>query len=125
MQHAFRPPRLGDLIRRHYRRFVLACVLIALTLPLMIIVSIAIKCDSRGPVIVRAKRLTHTGRAITILRFRTTEAWGGKLSVHAPLTRVGSLLRHTRVDRLPQLLNVLRGEMTCFDNDPEHPFFLE
>ena len=125
MQRTFRPPRLGDLIGHHHRQFVLACVLIALTLPLMIIVSVAIKCDSRGPVFVRARHLTHTGRPITVLRFRTTEPWAGDLSIYAPLTGVGSLLSYTCVDRLPQLLNVLRGEMSCFNNDPERPFFLD
>src|SRR5580698_3756199 len=54
MQRTFRPPRLGDLsCCRAQADFVIACVLIALTLPLMTIVAIAIKCGSRGPVLVR------------------------------------------------------------------------
>jgi lipopolysaccharide/colanic/teichoic acid biosynthesis glycosyltransferase len=124
MQSTFRPPRLGDLIRHSQAEFVVACLLLALTLPLMAIVAIAIKCESRGPVFIRAKRLTRHGRSLTTLKFRTAEVLEGGPSIYAPLTRVGRLLRFTRVDGLPQLVNVLRGDMSCL-GDPGRPFFLD
>lgn len=96
--------------------FALACALIALVLPLAAIVALAIRLDSPGPVFSRHERLGRDGRCIVVLSFRTT--------VHNPqrtapiqhqrrdITRIGGLLRYTRIDTLPQLVNVLRGEMS-------------
>jgi len=109
--------RIGDLV--------LACALIAFTLPLMAIVALAVKLESPGPVCSRCKRLGLGGRQIRALKFRTT--------VHDPqrtprqdaqLTHVGRFLRYTRIDDLPQLVNVLRGEMSLVGTDRERPNFL-
>ena len=111
-------PRLADLI--------IASGLIALTFPLMLIMAILIKCDSRGAVFVRVRRFTARGQPITALRFRTKETtFRGKTATYAAVTRIGRFLEYTRMDKLPQLSNVLRGEMTCIDSNSERPFFLD
>jgi lipopolysaccharide/colanic/teichoic acid biosynthesis glycosyltransferase len=113
--------RLGDLAA--------ACALIALTLPLMAIVAIAIKCDSPGPLFERRQCVGIGGRRFDALSFRTTLhavkdaelAWR-----RGPqMTRVGRYLRYTRVDDLPQLFNVLRGEMSIIDSVAYSPSFLD
>ena len=113
--------RLGDLAA--------ACVLIAFTLPLMAIVAIAIKCDSPGPVFERRQCVGIGGRRFDALSFRTTlhAAEDADLAWHrAPqMTRVGPYLRYTRVDDLPQLFNVLRGEMSIIDSVASSPSFLD
>jgi lipopolysaccharide/colanic/teichoic acid biosynthesis glycosyltransferase len=115
----------GDM--RRFGDFLIASILIALCLPLMAIVAVAIRLESPGPVLSRRVRLTFAGRRIEILSFRTT--------VHEPLdasyrglrqiTRVGGLLRFTRIDALPQLLNVLRGDMTLLGSGQINPDILD
>jgi lipopolysaccharide/colanic/teichoic acid biosynthesis glycosyltransferase len=106
--------RLGDLA--------IACVFLAITLPLLLVVSFAIKWASPGPTLEAQERIGQSGRRFRMLAFRTTVQ-------HNPLhstplapetTGVGSFLRYTRIDALPQLINVLRGdismlEMSLFD----------
>jgi lipopolysaccharide/colanic/teichoic acid biosynthesis glycosyltransferase len=86
----------------------------------MAIVAIAIKCDSPGPVFERRQCVGIGGRRFDALSFRTTlhAAEDADLAWHrAPqMTRVGRYLRYTRVDDLPQLFNVLRGEMSIIDS---------
>ena len=113
--------RLGDLAA--------ACALIAFTLPLMAIVAIAIKCDSPGPVFERRQCVGIGGRRFDALSFRTTlhAVEDGDLAwPRVPqMTRVGPYLRYTRVDDLPQLFNVLRGEMSIIDSVAYSPSFLD
>jgi lipopolysaccharide/colanic/teichoic acid biosynthesis glycosyltransferase len=112
--------RIGDLL--------LACILIALCLPLMAIVAFVIKLDSPGPVLSRQVRLSFEGRRVQILKFRTTVlgpqdnklVWGQDKH----MTRVGRFLRRTRIDALPQLINVLRGELTLIGTGQNCPDFL-
>jgi polysaccharide biosynthesis protein PslA len=118
--HSPRPwfERLGDLG--------MACGLIVLTLPLVIAVAIAIKCDSRGPIITWNKRTSPNGRQFWALRFRSTVHESGTNLYSKPgATFVGGMIRTLRIDLLPQLVNVLRGEMTCHSADPDRLFFLE
>lgn len=110
--------RLGD--------FVIACGLIILVLPLMILVAIAVKCDSRGPVFVWVPRTGPFGRPFSALRFRVAAYGVGICSDGiSELTFVGGIIHAVRLDLLPQLLNVLRGEMTCLPGDSDRLFFLE
>jgi putative colanic acid biosynthesis UDP-glucose lipid carrier transferase len=105
--------------------FILACVLIVLFLPLIIVVALAIKCDSRGPVLLWELRVTPGGRRFWALKFRIT-VQGSEASHREPqATFVGDIIRTLRLDALPQLLNVLRGEMTCLPADPDYLFFLD
>ena len=71
--------------------------------PIIVAISIAIKLDSQGPIFIRQTRYDHKSQRVQVLQFRT----------HGPLmTRVGQVLRRTGIDQLPQLFNVLRGEMS-------------
>jgi lipopolysaccharide/colanic/teichoic acid biosynthesis glycosyltransferase len=114
---------LGDVVT--------AGALIAYTLPLLAIVALAIKYDSPGPVFYRQERIRLRGGRFIALKFRTTvhcsERGEGPIRrAHrdACLTRVGRLLRFTRIDNLPQLVNVIRGEMSAIGAGPGCPYFL-
>jgi exopolysaccharide biosynthesis polyprenyl glycosylphosphotransferase len=119
-----RVKRLTDLL--------IACSLIALTLPLMLIVALAIKCDSSGPVFYRQERVGLNGRRFVLLKFRSmrqdAEPDGRPVWAAAQdhrVTRAGRFIRWARIDELPQLLNVLRGEMSIVGPRPERPYFVE
>src|SRR5438270_12925118 len=113
--------RLGDLVG--------ACSLIAFTLPRMAIVAIAIKCDSPGPIFERHQCVGIGRRRFDARRFRTTlhAVEDADLAWHRvpQMTRVGPYLQYTRVDDLPQLFNVLRGEMSIIDSGAYSPSFLD
>jgi lipopolysaccharide/colanic/teichoic acid biosynthesis glycosyltransferase len=95
--------------------FLIACVLLALTLPLILMTAVAIRLESPGPVLARRTRIGARGRPFQALSFRTTAQTSGQIrSIRQP-TQLGHLLRSTRIDALPQLVNVLRGEMTLFE----------
>jgi exopolysaccharide biosynthesis polyprenyl glycosylphosphotransferase len=108
------------------------CALVAFTLPLMVIVAFAIKCDSRGPVFYRQERIGLNGRRFALLKFRSmrqdAEADGRPVWAAARddrITRVGGFMRCARIDELPQLLNVLRGDMSLVGPRPERPYFVD
>jgi lipopolysaccharide/colanic/teichoic acid biosynthesis glycosyltransferase len=98
----------------------IATVLIILTSPLMALTALAIKLDSSGPIFTRERRVDGDGRQFAALKFRTTQyrplvdtRTFQHLDAGSAITRLGGFLRQTRIDNLPQLLNVLRGEMVC------------
>jgi lipopolysaccharide/colanic/teichoic acid biosynthesis glycosyltransferase len=95
----------------------LASALILFTLPLAALVGVAIKLDSAGPIFSRELRRGRDARPYSLLKFRTTISSGTSVSGSIwqggeQVARVGVFLRYTRIEELPQLLNVLRGEMT-------------
>ena len=106
---------------------VLATVIGVLTLPLLLAAVIAVKLQGGGPVLFRQKRLGEQGEAFEMLKVRsmriTAEADGPQWSGADDdrVTRVGRILRRTHVDELPQLWNVLRGDMTLIGPRPERP----
>ena len=109
-----------------------ACALLAFTLPLMMMVALAIKLDSTGPVFYRQERVGLGGRRFTLLKLRSmrqdAEADGRPVWAAAEddrITRVGRFIRCTRIDELPQLFNVLRGEMSMVGPRPERPHFVD
>lgn len=109
----------------------LSLVALVVTAPLYIIASVAIKLDSAGPVLYRQKRLTLQGKSFNLYKFRTmvknAEQETGPVlaSENDPrVTRVGRFLRATRIDEIPQLLNVLKGDMSIVGPRPERPFFV-
>ena len=87
---------------------VLAAASIIVFIPLLLITSIAIKLDTRGPILVRETRYGYKNRAIQVFKFRLTEDDCGSRR----LTRVGQILSETGIEDLPQLVNILRGEMS-------------
>jgi len=98
-----------------FGQYPIACMLLALTLPLMIIVAGAIKLESAGPVLERQERIGPGGRRFQILSFRTTVQKPRQLRSSWQTTQIGQLLRYTRINALPQLFNVLRGEIRIID----------
>ena len=107
---------------------VVALVLLVLTLPLLVAVAAAIKVDSRGPVFYGCRRVGFHGREFSMLKFRkmVASARGPALTADADcrFTRIGRLLAASKLDELPQLLNVLRGEMSLVGPRPEDAGFV-
>jgi lipopolysaccharide/colanic/teichoic acid biosynthesis glycosyltransferase len=111
--------------------FLGALLLLLILWPLLLAAALAIKLDSPGPVLFRQTRLGQLGRTFSIFKFRTMQdgssLLGTGLETHRDdfrITRIGQVLRRTRVDELPQLLNVLRGEMSLVGPRPLLPEFL-
>ena len=103
-------------------------ILLCLFAPLMLVVALIVKISSPGPVIFKQQRLTQGGRIFTMYKFRTmrfeknpvsTEIWTTKRDPR--VTPAGRIIRKFRIDELPQLLNVLRGEMSIIGPRPERP----
>ena len=115
--------RAGDILT--------SLTVLLFTLPLMLCVAVAIRLDSPGPVLYRQERVGKDGLPFVLLKFRSmnsnAEARGPAWAQHHDprVTRVGGLMRRTRIDELPQLLNVLRGEMSLIGPRPERPHFVE
>ncbi len=109
----------------------LAAAGLLVSLPLFPLIALLIKLDSPGPVFYRQERLGQGGRPFWLIKFRSMRAdaeqrtgpvWAGEDDRR--VTRVGRILRRTRLDELPQLLNVLRGEMSLVGPRPERPHFI-
>jgi sugar transferase EpsL len=123
----------GTLATAGKRGFDLAGALLLLLLlsPLLLLASLAIRADTRGPILFRQRRLGLGGRVFLIYKFRTmldgSTHLGTGLETHRDdfrITRVGRILRLTRIDELPQLFNVVRGEMSLVGPRPLLPEFL-
>ena len=99
--------------------------------PLALIISLAILLDSKGPVFYRQERVGQDGRIFKLLKFRSmrVDAEGEEpiwAEVNDPrVTRVGKVIRKLRLDEIPQVINVHRGEMSFVGPRPERPFFTE
>jgi exopolysaccharide biosynthesis polyprenyl glycosylphosphotransferase len=109
----------------------IAIAMLVAMLPLMVFTAIAIKADSLGPVLYRQQRVGRLGHTFTLYKFRSmavdAEAAGPSWAQHADprVTRVGSFIRATRIDELPQLANVLLGQMSVVGPRPERPHFVQ
>ena len=105
-------------------------ILIAMTWPIMLLVVMAIKIDSPGPVLYRQTRVGQWGREFTLLKFRSmgqnAESNGPQWATEddTRVTRVGRVIRKLRLDELPQLVNVLKGYMSLVGPRPERPEFV-
>jgi exopolysaccharide biosynthesis polyprenyl glycosylphosphotransferase len=129
------------LVKRAFD-LLLASLLFVLLSPLMLIIAIAIKLDSPGPAVFKQERVGENCRPFPMYKFRSMfahaeerqeeviqEAEDGRI-IHKfkedpRVTRVGRMLRRTSLDELPQLLNVLKGEMSLVGPRPELPFLVE
>ncbi len=105
-----------------------ALALLVLAMPVMLITAIAIKLDSRGPLFYTQKRVGKDGRRFNVYKFRSMNHDGtgenGAIwtaGADPRVTRVGRIIRRHRIDELPQLFNVLRGDMSLVGPRPQHP----
>jgi lipopolysaccharide/colanic/teichoic acid biosynthesis glycosyltransferase len=97
---------------------IIACILIVVLLPLMVIVALAIKLESPGPVLCHTDRVGLDGRRRTnLLKFRTIPCGARGIADGTPRTRVGRFLYVTHIEELPQLFNVLRGDLRLLGAD--------
>ncbi|MGE0487571.1 MAG: sugar transferase [Gammaproteobacteria bacterium] len=115
------------------RAFDVVCssLLLLLAAPVMVVTAIAIRLDSPGPVIYRQERVGLRGRVFMCLKFRSMRTDAEKDGVarwatqnDARVTRVGAFIRKCRIDELPQLISVLKGEMSLVGPRPERPSFV-
>lgn len=123
------PDRAVELVRRAFNVSTSAAGIAVLS-PLLLIVAAAIYLDSPGPVLFKQKRVGRGGRTFEILKFRSmrtdAELVGGQLSIGEDprITRVGRFIRAWKLDELPQLLNVLKGDMDLVGPRPEVPAYV-
>jgi sugar transferase (PEP-CTERM system associated) len=112
----------------------LGCAVIGLvmSLPIMMLVALAIRLDSKGPILYRQTRVGLRGKCFKVLKFRSmrVDAEAGQGAQWAVdrdprVTRIGRFLRKYRLDELPQFVNVIRGEMSFVGPRPERPEFVE
>jgi sugar transferase (PEP-CTERM system associated) len=111
---------------------IFAAAIMAVTWPIMLITAIAIRLESRGPVLYKQERVGLNGQPFSVVKFRSmrTDAEKDGKPRWATLnddrvTRVGRFIRKVRIDELPQLFNVLRGEMSMVGPRPERQFFVD
>jgi lipopolysaccharide/colanic/teichoic acid biosynthesis glycosyltransferase/Na+-driven multidrug efflux pump len=125
------PSGLGaDSMRRRVVDVVVALVALLVAAPVMALIALAIRLTSPGPTLYRQVRVGRFGRRFVLLKFRSmvvgAERLGGYITQRndARVTPVGRLLRASKLDELPQLFNVLRGDMTLIGPRPEVPYFV-
>lgn len=117
------PKRIFDLV--------LAIITLIILSPLFIILSIAIKIDSKGPVMFSQTRVTQYGKKFRIFKFRTmvnnADKIGSKITTKndVRVTRIGRVLRKYRLDEIPQLFNIIAGDMSFVGTRPEVPKYVE
>lgn len=120
-----------SLILKRIFDIVMSLLLLIILSPVFLVVSIWIKLDSEGPVFFRQERVTTYGKKFRIFKFRTmcnnAEKKGTLVTVgnDSRITRVGEKIRHCRLDEIPQLLNVLVGDMTFVGTRPEVVKYVE
>ena len=110
---------------------VLAVILLLVLSPIFLVIAIWIKCDSVGEVFFRQERVTCYGKKFRIYKFRTmvknAESLGSQVTTNADMrvTKVGKKIRACRLDEIPQLINILKGEMSFVGTRPEVPRYVE
>jgi sugar transferase (PEP-CTERM system associated) len=126
----YRQNWLRNLVKRVFDITASASLLI-LAAPVMLLAAVMIAMESAGPVVYRQERVGVGGRTFTLLKFRSMArdaekdgkaAWAAVND--SRITRIGRLLRRTRIDELPQLINVIKGEMSFVGPRPERPEFV-
>ncbi len=109
-----------------------ALVILIITSPVTLLTLIAIKVNSRGPILYKQERMGLRGKIFRIYKFRSMIQDAEKLSGpvwsskdDSRVTRVGKLIRKMRIDEIPQVINILKGEMSLVGPRPERPYFVE
>ena len=130
--HSYPTERLDYLIVKRIFDVILSLLLLVLLIPLLLLIALAVKVSSEGPVFFKQQRVGLNGKRFWMWKFRTMTYVESAVSdtEWTPLevnrfTRFGKLLRRTNLDELPQLWNVLRGEMSLVGPRPERPFYIE
>ena len=122
---------LNAVLKRTFDMLISFLILI-LASPVLVLAAIAVRLDSPGPVFYKQERVGRNGKVFNIFKLRTMRndaevggvpQWAG--SRDPRVTRVGGFLRLTRIDEIPQVFNVLRGDMSFVGPRPERPFFVE
>lgn len=112
--------------------YFLSSIGLIISLPIMALIALAIKIDSSGPIFYRQKRVGKNGRVFTLLKFRsmkenaeqeTGPVWAAENDDR--MTRVGKIIRKMRLDEIPQMFNVLKGDMSFVGPRPERPHFFD
>lgn len=127
----FRITPENDLVKRVID-FIISLILLLVSSPIMLIAAILVKTTSKGPVFYKQTRITKDQKEFDILKFRTMGATAEKESGpvlatanDTRVTKVGKYFRALRIDELPQMINVLKGEMALVGPRPERPFFVD
>lgn len=121
----------GSLVLKRLFDIVASAGMLLILSPVFLVLAIAIKVDSPGPVFYRQVRVTQYGRQFRIFKFRTmvsnADQIGAQVTVSGDsrITRVGRVIRNCRLDEIGQLLNVLGGSMTFVGTRPEVPKYVE
>jgi lipopolysaccharide/colanic/teichoic acid biosynthesis glycosyltransferase len=124
-------PSRGTMAMKRILDFVASALGLLLLLPVLAVVAAIIKLDSPGPIFFRQERVGRGGRSFRIYKFRSmvigAERAGSALTVRADprITRLGMFLRRSKFDELPQLINVLLGDMSMVGPRPEVPEFMK
>ncbi len=120
------------LLEKRILSLVVSSVLLLLLSPIMLLLMILIKLDSKGPIFYKQERVGQGGGTFMLVKFRSMreDAENGTGPVWAKdkddrITRIGTLMRRTRLDELPQLYNVFRGDMSLVGPRPERPHFVQ
>jgi exopolysaccharide biosynthesis polyprenyl glycosylphosphotransferase len=131
LSRGFTASKISAGLKRLCDIVVSTCMLVLL-LPVMALTAMAIKIDSTGPVFYRQRRVGQFDKPFTLFKFRSmitnAEASGSPRWAQQQdprITRVGRFIRATRIDELPQLANIMRGQMTLVGPRPERPHFVE
>jgi lipopolysaccharide/colanic/teichoic acid biosynthesis glycosyltransferase len=125
------PPRPVYRCAKRALDVLASCAGLIVASPILLAAALAVKLDSRGPVLFAQQRVGRNFRPFRIYKFRTmvvdAEKRGGQITFGADprITRVGRVLRKTKLDELPQLLNVLLGDMSLVGPRPEVPRYVE
>lgn len=124
-------PRYWQLWIKQVGDLLLALIAMVVLFPILLIVGLAVKLTSQGPILYQQERVGRSGKSFTIYKFRTmrVDAEDASGPVWAKendsrLTPIGAFLRKTHLDELPQILNILKGEMSLVGPRPERPFFV-
>ena len=121
---ALKSKGFSRVLKRAFDIFVSSLLIILLS-PVMLVLAVLIKCDSKGPVLYKSKRVTRYNKDFTIYKFRTMVTDADKkgslitVSGDSRITRVGAKIRGSRLDEIPQLFNVWLGQMSFVGTRPE------
>jgi sugar transferase (PEP-CTERM system associated) len=126
---------VGGWLQAIFKRaldLVASLAILVWTFPLLIVTAIAVRVESRGPILYRQERVGRHGNAFMLMKFRSMRSDAEKDGVpkwadvnDSRVTLVGRFIRKSRIDEIPQIMNVFKGEMSLIGPRPERPFFVE